>query len=55
MLQIWFNLLFEIKDANLLMEQLDLHSINKTWWLCLVPTSTTRFASEVGYRMAKNW
>ena len=27
--------------------------INKIWWLCLVPTSTTRFASEVGYRMAK--
>ena len=37
-----------------------LHSIiclqiqNKIWWLCLVPTSTTRFASDVGYRMAKN-
>ena len=27
--------------------------INKVWWLCLVPTSTTRFASDVGYRMAK--
>ena len=27
---------------------------NKIWWLCLVPTSTTRFASDVGYRMAKN-
>ena len=26
---------------------------NKVWWLCLVPTSTTRFASDVGYRMAK--
>ena len=26
---------------------------NKIWWLCLVPTSTTRFASEVGYRIAK--
>ena len=25
----------------------------KVWWLCLVPTSTTRFASDVGYRMAK--
>ena len=25
---------------------------NKIWWLCLVPTSTTRFASDVGYRMA---
>ena len=25
------------------------------WWLCLVPTSTTRFASAVGYRMTKNW
>ena len=28
---------------------------NKIWWLCLVPTSTTRFASEVGYRIAKIW
>ena len=27
---------------------------NKIWWLCLVPTSTTRFASDVVYRMAKN-
>ena len=27
--------------------------MNKIWWLCLVPTSTTRFASEVGYRIAK--
>ena len=27
----------------------------KIWWLCLVPTSTTRFASDVGYRMAKIW
>ena len=26
---------------------------NKIWWLCIVPTSTTRFATEVGYRMAK--
>ena len=26
---------------------------NKIWWLCLVPTSITRFASEVGYKMAK--
>ena len=28
-------------------------TVNKVWWLCLVPTSTTRFASDVGYRMAK--
>ena len=28
-------------------------SPNKVWWLCLVPTSTTRFANDVGYRMAK--
>ena len=28
---------------------------NKIWWLCLVPTPTTRFASEVGYRIAKIW
>ena len=26
---------------------------NKMWWLCIVPTSTTRFTSDVGYRMAK--
>ena len=26
---------------------------NKVWWLCLVPTSITSFASDVGYRMAK--
>ena len=26
---------------------------NKVWWQCLVPTSTTRFASDAGYRMAK--
>ena len=26
---------------------------NKIWWLCLVPTSTTRFVSDVGYIMAK--
>ena len=28
--------------------------LNKIWWLCLVSTSTTWFASDVGYRMAKN-
>ena len=26
---------------------------NKIWWLCLVPTSTTRFATGVEYRMPK--
>ena len=26
---------------------------NKVWWQCLVPTSTTRFANDVGYRIAK--
>ena len=25
------------------------------WWVCLVPTSGTRFASDVGYRMSKIW
>ena len=29
------------------------HYENNIWWLCLVPTSTTRFASDVGCRMAK--
>ena len=27
---------------------------NKIWWLCLVLISATRFASDLGYRMAKN-
>ena len=26
---------------------------NRVWWLCLVPASTTKFASDLGYRMAK--
>ena len=29
--------------------------INRIWWLCLVPTSTTRFAIDLGNRMAKNY
>ena len=29
------------------------YPIRSGGWLCLVPTSTTRFASDVGYRMAK--
>ena len=36
-----------------LLHVLSLGTGNKVWWLCLVPTSTTRFASDVGYRMAK--
>ena len=35
--------------------QLASSTMNKVWWLCLVPTSTTMFASEVGYRIAKIW
>ena len=31
----------------------DYNDANKIWWLCLLPTSTTRFASDVGYRMAR--
>ena len=27
---------------------------NKIWWLCLVPTSTTRFGRDVGYRVVKH-
>ena len=30
------------------------HYTNRIWWLCLVPTSATRFARDLGYRMAKN-
>ena len=26
---------------------------NKVWWLYKIPTSTTRFRNDVGYRMAK--
>ena len=29
------------------------YDINETWWLWVVPTSTARFFSDVGYRMAK--
>ena len=28
--------------------------INRIWWLCLVPTLTTRFDGDLGCRMAKN-
>ena len=33
------------------------HNVNpkRIWLLCLVPTSTTRFASDLGYKMAKNF
>ena len=27
---------------------------NKIWWLCLVPTLTTRFVNDVGYRIVKH-
>ena len=27
--------------------------LNKIWWLSLVPTLTTRFTNDVGYRMTK--
>ena len=40
----WF-----VDVRNIVMIQLP----NKVWCLCLVPTSTTRFASDVGYIMAK--
>ena len=29
--------------------------LNRIWWLCLDPTSITRFASDLGYRMAQNF
>ena len=28
--------------------------VNKIWWLCLIPTSTTRFAGDLRCRMAKS-
>ena len=34
-------------------QYLAIYQGNKVWWQCLVPTSTTRFASDAGYRMAK--
>ena len=27
---------------------------HKVWWLCLGPTTTTKFTSDLGYRMTKN-
>ena len=39
---------------SVVLEYMIFWSMNKIWWLCLVPTSTTRFASDVGYRIAKN-
>ena len=44
---------FLIYDCSLPVKQTRFTRVNKIWWLCLIPTSTTRFASEVGYRMAK--
>ena len=35
--------------------QIKHHIGKKIWWQCLVPTSTTRFTSDVGCRMAQNW
>ena len=40
--------------TNLRFFLLHIHTLNKIWWLCLVPISTTRFASEVGYKNAPN-
>ena len=34
-------------------QDMRVRGLNKIWWLWLVPTSTTRFAIDVGYRMAK--
>ena len=42
-------------DAHLNIHNDALPNIHKLWWLCLVPTSTTMFASNAGYRMAKIW
>ena len=47
----WFVLLRAHKLTFFL---LHIHTLNKIWWLCLVPISTTRFASEVGYKNAPN-
>ena len=40
-------------QGNSLPKYIQTRSSNKVWWLCLVPTSTIRFASDVGYRIAK--
>ena len=43
--------------ATFLMEDQNLAAYlcsSKIWWLCLFTSSTTRFAGDVGYRMAKN-
>ena len=42
----WLDLCYPVAKKYLLADRI--------WWLYLVPTSTTRFASDLGYRMAKN-
>ena len=49
-ISIKFGVLINIKISFIKMGS---YALNIIWWLCLVPTSTTRFASGVGYRMAK--
>ena len=42
------------KISMLIQSQFDIKfSLNKIWWLGLVPTPSTRFTCDVGYRMAK--
>ena len=45
--------LWEFSDTCITLSTKRLWHHNTTWWLCLVPTSTTRFASDLGCRTAK--
>ena len=54
-----FDALLKYADSHSLMVVVGTHLqciyfTNKIWWQCLVPTSTTRLAIDVGYRVAKN-
>ena len=49
----WWHLISAETNLKTLEHIVILLLLNKVWWQCLVPTSTTRFASDVGYRMAK--
>ena len=51
--QLWDAIALSIPNFNDCTVEVLEWIINKVWWLRLVPTSTTRFASDVGYRMAK--
>ena len=46
-MHMWF-----YSSINIFIQEIH-HAMNKIWWLCLVPTSATRSASGVWYRITK--